>query len=85
MCDIYGATCEKCAREIEVHIGDYCVPRSAVRVYCPSCTTFAIKAIEEAGPEGVVVFADTESEEGLHYFLLHLKDGRAARGIHVNG
>ena len=35
MCDIYDAKCEMCGCVINVHIGDYCVPREKIRLWCP--------------------------------------------------
>ena len=37
MCDCYSAECEGCGVWIAVHIGDFCVPRHALRVWCPTC------------------------------------------------
>ena len=34
MCDCYVTECQKCDREIPVHIGDFKYPRSSVQVFC---------------------------------------------------
>lgn len=36
MCDIYTAKCKRrgCQRRIEMHVADFCIPRSSIDVFC---------------------------------------------------
>lgn len=37
MCDCYFHKCESCENEVSVHIADFCIPRDALKVFCPDC------------------------------------------------
>lgn len=40
MCDCYVGKCEKCGREMNMHIGDYSTEQENVHPYCPKCLKY---------------------------------------------
>lgn len=48
MCDIYLAKCEGCGLDLDIHIGDYSCPRSAITAWCPHCSKKAVEPTEGA-------------------------------------
>jgi len=57
MCDICTLNCVGCKRTIEIHIGDFCVTRESVVVFCHECQQTALKYLLAFDKE-MIVFAD---------------------------
>jgi len=55
MCDCYDAQCAGCGRLISVHIGDFCIPRERLHVWCPACID-DLKVVELYGSASNTLF-----------------------------
>ena len=63
MCNCYTTKCEDCETEISVHVADFCVPRSAVKVWCPACVRSRGR---QPFPEGKVFASAIEAQGQLY-------------------
>lgn len=83
MCDIYETECNRCGRDIPMHIGDFSTGRRNVTVYCPDCHEGALEYLTRYGHTETIVFQDwgeyTEEGGGLYLILID-----RPRSIHLN-